>query len=658
MMRHHRRTLVRLAGWLMVLSAICSLPLLLSTSISAQQTAQLQGQVTDQTRGQVLASGRAQIDSALAELLQGQNVQLFVLFVDSTNGRPVTAYADDTARQNSLGGNDALLVVAVSDRTDAIWRSTPSLAQLTDRALQDVLTRRVEPLLARGDFPGAVAAGAQGIAGVAGTGSAQSQQPSSGGGAGFSRLLLPLLVGGGGLLLWRGRARRRTRTQAPPAQGQTTEQLAQQANTLLIAADETLRDAREEVGFAEAQFSEAEVSPYREAVAQASKELTAAFTLRQQLDDAEPEDAPTQRRMVEEMIARAKRVQALLEEQAQRIAQLRDLERTAPEMLAALPGQIDALEARIPAAEQTLRGLERYAERSRTSVNGNIEATRQRLAAARAATATGQQSLSSGDRAAAARNVRAAQQALVEGGRLLDAIESLAASLRQAEEAAGAQLAAAAADVQSARAALAASGAPAADARLAAADANLQQAERELRAERPDVLTATRMIAQADAAADGILAERRQEEERRAREQRLLAEQLQATEADYERVADFISARRRLIGSAARTRLAEAGRRLDHARALANADPAAAIAEARRVQDLTEDAYSRAVDDVEASQPYGGGWGGRMGGNVIFPIPFPIPMGGGGFGGGFGGGGMGGGFGGGGGGGGSVGGHW
>ena len=628
----------RLAGWAALAILVYTSALALPVPARAQDVPRLQGQVTDLTREQVLAGGRGQIDAALAQLLQAENVELFVLFVESTDGRTVTQFADATARQNSLGANDALLVVAVRDRTDAVWRSPQSVSRLTDRELADLLSRRVEPLLARGDFSGAVVAAADGIAGVAGEGGSPGSRQPSGGGGGLdaSRLLLPVLLIGAGLLGWRAFSSRRRTRQVAAAREKDLEQLTHEANTLLIAADESLRDAREEVGFAEAQFGEADVAPYRQAVARATEELMAAFTLRQQLDDATPEDAESHRRIVEEVSERARRVQAMLDEQGQRIEQLRDLERRAPEVLTALPAQVDALEAHIPTAEGTLAGLARYAERSWASVKGNVEAVREMISRTRTAVTEGRQGLDAGDRATAVRSVRAAQQSLAEGARLLDAIDHLAASLRQAEEAARTQLAAAAADAASARAALAGGDRPDLNGRLAEAESALQQAEREMAAERPDFLTATRLITQADTAADAILAELTQEEERRERESRLLLAQLQSAEAGYDRAADFIDARRRLIGGAARTRLAEARRRLDHAQAVAADDPRAASAEARRAEELAEDAYALAVEDFEEYEPYGGGWGGPRRGGIVFPmpmpIPFPFPMGGGGWG--------------------------
>src|SRR5262249_15457824 len=127
----------RAVARLLLLTRALAMP----TAVLAQEMPRLQGQVTDLTRAQVLAGGRAQIDRALSDLLQGQNVQLWVLFVETTGDRTVTEFADEVARRNSLGGNDALLVVALTDRTSALWRGSSSLQRLTDRALEGILSR-------------------------------------------------------------------------------------------------------------------------------------------------------------------------------------------------------------------------------------------------------------------------------------------------------------------------------------------------------------------------------------------------------------------------------------------------------------------------------------------------------------------------------------
>jgi uncharacterized phage infection (PIP) family protein YhgE len=220
--------------------------------------------------------------------------------------------------------------------------------------------------------------------------------------------------------------------------------------------------------------------------------------------------------MVQEIIEHAHRAQALLDEQQKRIQALRDLEHNAPEILAAMPAQLDALAARIPSEERTLSSMKRYAERSWTAVRGNVAEAQERIAQAHGAVEEGQCALAAGDNAAAGRSARGAQQAAPEAARLLDGIDSLAKSLQQAEQAAGPQLAAATADVKAARAALDGRNLPDLDRQLTEAENALHQAERELAADQPDVLTAVKLATQADSTADEILATLKQEAERHA----------------------------------------------------------------------------------------------------------------------------------------------
>ena len=135
--RAHGFCLARLGQLLATFIVLCTLAL--PSGVLAQENSQeiprLQEQITDLTRDQVLAGGRARIEIALRDLLETRNVQLFVLFVESTGDRSVTEFTNEVARRNSLGGNDALLLVALNDRTDAIWRGSQTLARLSDREL-------------------------------------------------------------------------------------------------------------------------------------------------------------------------------------------------------------------------------------------------------------------------------------------------------------------------------------------------------------------------------------------------------------------------------------------------------------------------------------------------------------------------------------------
>ena len=608
---------------------------------------------------------------ALDELLTEEGVQLYVLYVDNTEGVPAGDFAAETFAENSLGGNDALLVVAVEDRTDYLWVGD-GLDEISDQEISDVLANAVEPELRDGDFEGAIVAAADAIGDAAG--------PGAGGAILFIVIGLVLLVVGA-LWVWGVIQQRRRTRLAEEERDRRTGQLAREANVLLLQTDEAVRGAQQELGFAEAQFNESDVKPFRAALEKSRAELKAAFAIRQQLDDEVPEDPETRERMLREIMDRSRRAQGVIDEHRDRFRQLRDLERTAPEILERLPADLDQLDQRIAGATATLTTLQQYAESSWRSVKGNVVEAQKRLATARERLEAGKRALSANDRQAAAQSTRAAQAAAGEAGALLDAIDRLAKSLEEAQRLLPSELVAAEADVRAASQALAA-GSDGLGPRLAEAQGALQTAQREARTARPDLLSAYELATRANAIADEVLATARQTAERRGREAQVAASTYRSAEVAYTRAADYIAARRHGIGREPRTRLAEAERHLDAARSLINDDPARAVAEARRANELADTAYAvaqRDFDDFDHSgggifgggRSRGGGMGDLLGGIIIGSL-----LGGGGGGGwgggswgssrrgggifggggGFGGGGFGGGFGGGRGGGGSFGG--
>ena len=612
---------------------------LLSVALSgvafADDIPHLGGQLTDRSSAQVLTSGATQIQSSLNDLLIKDDVQLFVLFVETTGTRNVTDFATETATQNSLGGNDALLVVALTDRSDALWLSD-YLSRITNDEAQTVLTQQLEPRLRTGDYVGAVTAAIGGISAASRNSGgnatvAPTTQPSAGVDLGWLNGVV-LVVVAGALLYVAFTIVRRRRTEAA-TQHQRDTKRAEEANALLIRADESLRDAQQEMGYAEAQFTPEDVAPYRDAVAGASTELKAAFTARQQLDDAIPEDAATRRALVESIVTRATKALSLLEEQRKRVEEMRELEKRAPELLLQLKEQISAQSARVADAERTVAGFGRYAEQSWASVKTNVADARDLLARATAHVAEGDAASQKGDAAGAAKGVREAQQDLAEATRLLDAIATVATAIAEAQRTVREHLAGASADIDKASATLARGATPERERTLAGARAALASAENALSSPTPDFLAAVKLAAEAGTAAGAVLAEVKQEEERREREARVAVTQLQVAQDAHRRAEDFIAPRRRTIGSTARTRLAEAERHLATAQQLAGGDDhAGALREAQQAQRLADEALSLARGDVDEAESHGP-WTGFPRGGPVF-IPFPFPIGGGGHGGG------------------------
>ena len=90
--------------------------------------------------------GRAtEVRAALDTLRREDNVQLWVVYVDSFEGINAQDWADQTARLSDLGLNDMLLAVAIGDRCVRLLRRSgvPTLEQSARRRGYD--RRRTGP---------------------------------------------------------------------------------------------------------------------------------------------------------------------------------------------------------------------------------------------------------------------------------------------------------------------------------------------------------------------------------------------------------------------------------------------------------------------------------------------------------------------------------
>ncbi|MBI2782324.1 MAG: TPM domain-containing protein [Chloroflexi bacterium] len=657
----------------------------------------------------MLASSTDAIKASLDDLLAKQRVQVFVLFVGSTGALTSTEFVDETARINSLGGDDVLLLVAVDDRTDAIWVSD-SLA-ITNDELNRVISDTLEPALRTGTFDIAVIEAARALGAAASTtqpnpgigetgppGGGVTPPPSGGIMESVDGVLIGLVgivllgVGLAILLVWL--ASRVSSWRETEERDRRTGKLARAANAQLIAIDDRIRSSDQEAGFVEAQFEADEAAPFRAAVAQAKTELGGAFEIRQRLDDDQPEDAPTREAMLNDILERLGRAAAALDAQTARIEELRNLERQAPAVLASLPAQVDALAARLPAATATLDQLSAaYAEPAWAAVKGNVAEATKGIAGARAAIDRGTAAVTATG-TGVAHEIVTAQQGIAGAARLLDAIDVAARTIRETEAGLGAQLDAAEADLDAALAATprdGPDGMPSHAADVEAARAALRSARAAAAARPAEPIGAARSAATAQRLAGELLAAVRADAEQSARFAAALEASIAAARAEMDRASDFVATRRGGVGRRARTRLAEAERMLGVAEAERATDPKQAMADAQRADKLAGEAYSLATLDftqwdrtgrgsaasgggdfagailggiiggILSGGGRGAGWGGSSWGSPGSSAPRGGGLfggSGGGWGGGHSSGGSFGGFGGGGGGGHSAGGHW
>jgi len=635
---------------------------LLAPAAAAASAPHLAGQISDQTG--VIGSGRAQVQSALDDLLSRENVQLWLVLIPTTDGATAQDLAQQTYQANGLGGNDMVLLIAVDDHRYGWWETTAT--GLPGPQVDSLLSSEMELGFRAGDYAGGIVQFVKSLGSAVDAARNPVSKPTAAGQPATPTTVNTTVIDTSGIVaalwlvvavvaiglglflvaLWY-RAWRRSRLSAEERDKKTGD-LARQANKLLVDTDDALHDAVQEVGFAEAEFDEADVKPYSDAVAAAQAELKQAFAIRQQLDDSIPEDQPTKEKMYGEIIVHCQAASAGVDEQAKRIAALRDLEKTAPDVLAALPGAIDALQARLPAIQTATGTLSRYSPSSWASVKGNAEEADKRGHYAETQIASGNAALAATppDRTAAARSARGAQEAVARANQLLDAVEKLAAALETAHDQLDAEIAAADADLAAARDAGGA--APATSGSASAADLGkaatlLKSARDQAGAARPDPIAALTAAQAAHAQADQALNGIREAAAQLARDQAAYDSSHASAAVSIEQARSFVASRRDGIGAQARTRLAEAERHLSQAESLAASDPEGATREDMTAHQMADDARGLAqanfndYDRRGGSSGAGGGGGADIGAAILGGIIGGMLSGGGRRGGGFGG---------------------
>ncbi len=594
----------------------------------ADAPSNLTSEITD-TAGVLSDADTARLQGALTTLRQDTPYQLFVAFVPSFDGMSGPDWADATAEASGMGTDDLLLAVATEDRRYGL--SVDPAIDLSDTQVA-AIERAAADRLSEDDWAGAAIAAADETRAAAGSG-----------GGGVSGLLVAGVIG---LLVigvvWFAVSRRSrgARGGADPSR-LPLDQLTTRAGSALVALDDAVKTSEQELGFAEAQFGVEATRQFTAVLADAKQKLGRAFALRQQLDDAEPESEAQARAMLTEVLQLCRSADEAMDDQAEEFAELRDMQSRAPQVLAETRRRAQEVSSRLAGARATLATLATtYPPAALGSVAANPDQAQALLAAAEQSVAQGLAAIET-DRAAAVGLARAAEDAVAQSVRLLDAVDHAGADLAEAGAKLDAGLASIGADVADA-ARLAAD-----DPAVTAAAQAARQAISEATAARQggDQLAAVHRLTEAEAALDAALGPARQEADRLERARTQLATTLGQLTSHVRATSDFIDTRRGAVGPEARTRLAEAARLAQEAERTSATDPAAALGVAQRAAALAQSAQQLAEADVQrwqAGRSGGGGTGGLGGlesmvlGGIL--LGQSSRRGGGSFGGGFGGG--------------------
>ncbi len=587
------------------------------------------GALTDEVG--VLESCREDVQNAQRGLFDRTGAQLYVVFVDSTDGVPMSDFVDQVidGSNGQVTESDALFVVATEDRQYQLYTGEELKAKIGATEQDSLAATYIVPALRTSDWCAAATGAAVAVSNGLGLDAEQEDTPDTKGGGGIpSWLIIAVvlaLVLGAVFWLVKGRS-----NHAVFKERAAQEDLGKQASSLLIATDDAMRAAEQELGFAQAQFGDAQAAQFQEVLDTAKGELRQAFLVSQKLDDDTPETPEQRHAMLQEVIDRCTRAKQMVADQMARIQTLRDLSKNIEQVLPQAVASVEAQTARIGPAGTVVSTLAaRYAAENIGAVAGNPAAAEVRLTAAKASLDAANAALAANQRDAAVAKVQEAETAIGEATALLDAVETTRASLSDGEVQLTASIAAVQQDITQARTALSAGKGVERAAEVDRAEQLLAGAQTAAAATPLDIVAATRAVTEANTVIDGVLAGVQAADAAVARNQAAAQAALANATASVAQANALIAGSGvSEAGRRARTRVAEAQQYLARAQALLPTDAATAAQAAQTADALADEAIAEIQSSGPSAWPgpTGGYGGGGYGGGSA-----PAPSGGGGF---------------------------
>ena len=387
--------------------------------------------------------------------------------------------------------------------------------------------------------------------------------------------------------------------------------LARRAEQALVAADERIRTTSDELVFAEAELGESLTSDLKAALLSVRTHLREAFQLHQLNHDEIPDTDEELRTRNARILQLCEWAQDLLDEKTTVLAESVAKVRRAPEIIAQVRADAEALGARIsPSAETVSRLCARYSDSAMHQITASAAEAEQLIRFATHSADISERRRAAKQNEEANLALETATEATRRAGALLDAVEDFEIEALRAESTLAEVIADSRNDLIAARTAPSTPAVAEAVARLQAALAALTPS-----GQPNDPFAELSQLREANAGLDHAIATARH----RAENPLPSIAQVQHAMDDADRqlgvARGLIAGHRGWIGADARTRLAEAERlRVDL--------PGLLPAEETRVAYLAAEALQLAQRDIDSSRPqdqdWGGGWGGgpRRGGGM------------------------------------------
>ncbi|TFC82222.1 hypothetical protein E3T23_04590 [Cryobacterium cheniae] len=395
-------------------------------------------------------------------------------------------------------------------------------------------------------------------------------------------------------MIMRRRARARARVDLALAAERTRA-----SAIALVRADDVIEAATDELGFAVAQFGENATSEFAASLDASRRQVRDAFLLQQKLDDSVPDTEGERRRWTEQIITLADEAVKRLGAETRVFDSRRGIERDAPMLLEKLRRRLDRVADRVAAGTASLARLSRtYAAPALAPISGNVARAESALDDARRAADAAAARLAHEATDPVGDQLLAAEQALHRAGTLLDAIEQGEDQLHVGFVSLARALDAADAELAEVRALRDTHEETAARGELNRVIAEADRVVGELRhpSRLSDPAADQARLRTAMDGLDMIRSEARNRQLRLENARGALTGALLAARSQITVTRDFITANPGRVGAAARTRLAEAERRLSLASS--EADPVSALDTARAAMTHATDADALARFDA------------------------------------------------------------
>ncbi len=515
----------------------------------------------------------------------GRGVATYVAIVPDFSGYDATDWCSQSGNLSSLQEDSVVFVLAYEERDSSWCTNIPEGSSLiSDRAIDNAWDKALA-IASESDPLDSQHAAQAAVAFVEGVGSkiGSSGIGSSGeGGGGFFFFIIAILVIIGIIFAFRSSKKKKAKLAAaggaPGAMrgGKLTQQQKQQqvdmAQQQLLASDEALRNAADEVEFARAQLGYAQADKLGAAVQNAQRGIADCFLKLPQMQDAQTLDQKAQ--IASQILQTIAQVMPPVHDAQEELKALRDNQTNAESRLRDLRARLQEAEKRADSSEHTLRDLSmKFSPTQLASLQKQPQVAKAFIEAARQNCQEAQDYMQS-DRPAAVEALDRATGQLASALAAIDAVSGAEQAITESNQVLGNAIASITADLDDVS-------------RLASNQANFQplvqdaqraiQAGQAARNGQGDPLAALQQLRQAEDALDQALAPLRSAQDQMQRTTNLAAERIAAAQTMVSQAEMAVRSNRSASNLGARSSLSNAQAQLGTARSLQATDPAGAI---------------------------------------------------------------------------------